>query len=63
MYNCLGAIALDHAVFGGSDTTVTGLVFECMGNETELFNCPVYYSNSIIMCPQFQKAAVLCQGT
>ena len=55
----LGAIALDPSVFGGSDMTVTGLAFKCMGNETELLNC--HYSS--IVCAPFQQAAVLCQGT
>ena len=63
MYNYLGAISLNPSVFGGSDMTVTGLAFECMGNETELLDCPIYYYNSIIMCDPFQQAAVLCQGT
>ena len=55
-----GAIAIDSSAFPGSTLTPFVSSVSCIGDESNLFSCPL--SSSAKLCDGEAKAGVACQG-
>ena len=60
MIHVAGAIAVDGSTFLGSTLTPFVSSVSCIGDESNLFSCPL--NSSATLCDGKAKAGVACQG-
>ena len=60
VFNVAGAIAIDGSIFPGNILTPFVSSVSCIGDESNLFSCPL--SSSATLCNGEAKAGVACQG-